>query len=78
MRTGMNWTRHGFVGGLVVAVAVLLVVVRVFFGGGERLEDRTTAPSIPVSAIEQVAAAYHFFAPIRRCDISTAICWSAS
>jgi len=42
--------------GLVVAVAVLLVVVRVFFGGGERLEDRTTTPSIPASAIEQVAA----------------------
>jgi sugar lactone lactonase YvrE len=42
--------------GLLVAVAVLLLVVRVFFGGGARLDDRTTAPTIPASAVEQVAA----------------------
>ena len=42
--------------GLVVVVALLLLVVRVFFGGGARLEDRTTDPAIPASAIEQVAA----------------------
>ncbi len=42
--------------GLVVAVVVLLVAVRVFFGGGARLEDRTTAPQLPATAIEQVAA----------------------
>ena len=45
--------------GLVVAVVVLLVVVRVLFGGGARLEDRTTAPTIPASAVEQVAALDH-------------------
>jgi sugar lactone lactonase YvrE len=32
------------------------VVVRVRFGGGARLDDRTTAPLIPGSAVEQVAA----------------------
>jgi sugar lactone lactonase YvrE len=42
--------------GLVVVVALLLLVVRIFFGGGERLDDRTTAPTIPASAVEQVAA----------------------
>jgi sugar lactone lactonase YvrE len=41
---------------VVFAVALLLLVVRVFFGGGARLEDRTTAPAIPASAVEQVAA----------------------
>jgi sugar lactone lactonase YvrE len=42
--------------GVAVAVAVLLGAVRVFFGGGMRLEDRTSAPTIPASAVEQVAA----------------------
>src|SRR5436190_18093969 len=42
--------------GLLLVVAVLLLVVRIFFGGGERLDDRTTAPAIPASAVEQVAA----------------------
>jgi sugar lactone lactonase YvrE len=44
------------VAGLVVVVLILLGLVRVFFGGGARLDDRTTAPVIPASAIEQVAA----------------------
>lgn len=42
--------------GLVVALAVFLLGVRLLFGGGVRLEDRTTAPAIPASAVEQVAA----------------------
>ena len=42
--------------GLVVAVAILLLAVRVLLGGGARLEDRTTDPRIPATAIEQVAA----------------------
>jgi sugar lactone lactonase YvrE len=42
--------------GLVVAIGLLLLAVRVFLGGGARLEDRTTDPTIPASAIEQVAA----------------------
>jgi sugar lactone lactonase YvrE len=41
---------------LVAIVVALLLVVRIFFGGGEHLEDRTTAPTIPASAVEQVAA----------------------
>ncbi len=42
--------------GLLVAVVVLLLVVRVFFGGGARLEDRTTDPAIPASAVAEVAS----------------------
>ncbi len=42
--------------GLVGVVVVLALAVRVFFGGGEHLADRTTAPAIPASAVEQVAA----------------------
>lgn len=42
--------------GLLVALAVFLVGVRLIFGGGARLEDRTTAPKIPATAVEQVAA----------------------
>ncbi|MCC6849585.1 MAG: hypothetical protein IT294_13870 [Deltaproteobacteria bacterium] len=42
--------------GLVVALAVFLLGVRLIFGGGARLEDRTSAPIVPASAIEQVAA----------------------
>jgi sugar lactone lactonase YvrE len=42
--------------GLVVALVVFLGLVRVFFGGGMRLEDRTSAPAIPASAVEQIAA----------------------
>ncbi len=41
--------------GLVAIVLLFLVVVRIFFGGGGRLEDRTTAPAIPSTAIEVVA-----------------------
>jgi len=41
---------------LVVAVVVvtLLGALRVFFGGGARLPDRTTAPALPASALETV------------------------
>jgi sugar lactone lactonase YvrE len=42
--------------GLVVALVVLLLGIRLIFGGGERLDDRTTAPRIPATAVEQVAA----------------------
>ncbi len=42
--------------GLAIAIILLLALVRVLFGGGERLDDRTTAPTIPGSAVEQVAA----------------------
>jgi sugar lactone lactonase YvrE len=38
-----------------VVVAVGLGFIRVLYGGGARLEDRTTAPEIPGSAIETVA-----------------------
>lgn len=41
---------------LIFALAVLLLAVRVFFGGGARLADRTTAPTLPASAVEEVAA----------------------
>lgn len=42
--------------GLVVALAVFLVGIRLIFGGGEHLDDRTTPPTIPATAVEQVAA----------------------
>jgi len=42
----------------VAALALILLVlagaVRVFFGGGARLEDRTTAPTLPSSVLEKV------------------------
>ena len=38
------------------AVALLLLVVRVFFGGGARLERSDDGSAIPASAVEQVAA----------------------
>lgn len=41
--------------GLVGLVVVLLLVVRIFLGGGARLDDRTGAPAIPASGIEVVA-----------------------
>jgi sugar lactone lactonase YvrE len=40
-------------------VAALVLVVRIFFGGGARLDDRTTAPALPASAIEVVANLDH-------------------
>jgi hypothetical protein len=36
-------------------IALLLLSVRVFLGDGERLQDRTTAPTLPESALEKVA-----------------------
>src|SRR5436190_21833864 len=42
--------------GLVVVLGVVWLGVRLKFGGGARLDDRTSAPVIPASAIEQVAA----------------------
>src|SRR5207247_6445224 len=38
-----------------VLLIVLVVGLRVRFGGGQRLEDRTTAPMLPASALEVVA-----------------------
>jgi len=40
---------------LAVVVLVLLLVVRVKFGGGLRLDDRTSEPRLPASALELVA-----------------------
>jgi sugar lactone lactonase YvrE len=42
-------------GSLVVLLLVAAVVIRLLFGGGRRLEDRTTAPELPGSALEVVA-----------------------
>jgi sugar lactone lactonase YvrE len=39
---------------LVGILLVVAVVVRILFGGGRRLEDRTTAPELPGSALEVV------------------------
>ena len=46
-------------GVLVVVLVVLWCALRIEFGGGERLEDRTGAPLLPASAVEQVAALDH-------------------
>ncbi len=42
--------------GIIVLIALLLLAVRVFYGGGGRLDDRTTDPALPAAAVEQVAA----------------------
>ena len=46
---------------LIVAAAIvlLLALVRLRFGGGERLEDRTTDPELPPSALEEVVSLGH-------------------
>jgi sugar lactone lactonase YvrE len=45
----------GYVLAILVAVLVVLaLVIRLIFGGGERLEDRTGAPVLPASALEVV------------------------
>jgi sugar lactone lactonase YvrE len=41
--------------GLVVVLGLVALGVRLRFGGGARLEDRTTAPELPASAVELVA-----------------------
>jgi sugar lactone lactonase YvrE len=41
-------------GVLIALVLVLVVTIRVLFGGGQRLDDRTTAPVLPASALELV------------------------
>jgi len=41
--------------GLVVVVALVALGVRLRFGGGARLENRTTAPEVPAAAVELVA-----------------------
>jgi sugar lactone lactonase YvrE len=41
--------------GLVLLLAVVALAVRLRFGGGARLEDRTTTPELPASAVELVA-----------------------
>jgi sugar lactone lactonase YvrE len=40
-------------------LVVLAVAVRLLFGGGRRLEDRTTAPRLPGTALERVADLDH-------------------
>ncbi len=47
------------VGWIALVLVVVLLAVRALFGGGARLDDRTTAPTIPASAVEQVAALDH-------------------
>ena len=39
---------------LAVVLLLLAIAVRLTFGGGRRLEDRTTAPALPASALEVV------------------------
>ena len=41
--------------GLLVVLTLVVLGVRLRFGGGARLEDRTTAPELPASAVELVA-----------------------
>jgi sugar lactone lactonase YvrE len=41
--------------GLLVVLTLVVLGVRLRFGGGGRLEDRTTAPELPASAVELVA-----------------------
>ena len=40
---------------LVAVVLVLFTGLRLLFGGGQRLEDRTTTPALPAAALEVVA-----------------------
>jgi sugar lactone lactonase YvrE len=40
---------------LVLVLALVAAGVRLRFGGGARLDDRTTAPELPASAVERVA-----------------------
>jgi sugar lactone lactonase YvrE len=40
---------------LIAVVVVLVLAIRIFLGSGQRLEDRTTAPTLPGSALEVVA-----------------------
>ncbi len=48
--------RLAFVLGSIAAIVVLVALtIRFFFGGGQRLEDRTAAPLLPASALEVVA-----------------------
>jgi sugar lactone lactonase YvrE len=46
-------------GGLAAALVLLVMAIRVLLGGGERLEDRTTAPVLPASALEVVVNLDH-------------------
>jgi sugar lactone lactonase YvrE len=47
------------VASLVAVIAVLLLFVQARYGRGDRLEDRTTAPELPASALEVVANLDH-------------------
>jgi sugar lactone lactonase YvrE len=51
----MRWLTRALVV-LIGFLAATVLAVRVWFGGGARLEDRTTAPLVPSSAIETVVA----------------------
>jgi len=45
----------GIIFGILAAVLIVLaIVVRLTFGGGRRLEDRTTAPTLPASSLQVV------------------------
>ena len=47
------------VGALVAVFILLLAAVRLFLGGGRRMEDRTTAPMLPPTALETVVDLDH-------------------
>jgi sugar lactone lactonase YvrE len=44
---------------LLAFLGVLALGIRLRYGGGARLEDRTTAPELPASAVEEVVALDH-------------------
>jgi sugar lactone lactonase YvrE len=48
-----------FLLGLLVLLGVLALGIRLRYGGGARLEDRTTAPELPASAVELVTELDH-------------------
>ena len=54
--------RRGVIRGVAVVAAVLLVVaigIRARFGGGKRLEDRTSAPRLQPAQLEPIANLDH-------------------
>jgi sugar lactone lactonase YvrE len=50
----MKWLAY-VLAGIAAVVVTLTLAVRLFLGGGQRLEDRTTAPVLPSSGLQVVA-----------------------
>ena len=50
----MKWLAYVLVG-IAAVIVTLALAVRLFLGGGQRLEDRTTAPVMPSSVLQVVA-----------------------